>query len=204
MAKNSVSEQGETTAIAQARAQFGEEEIPFPPIPDTLRPLVQQIEPWCFGTRQDTPALNAIDWFVEESGTASPSDYLLFGHAGHGMASYAIDYYLVYRPVSLFVQIAWGGAYVNLQRAATEMARIYSQIELILQTAGDVRAAGLYTPEERWIAVASLARPPLWTYIPASQPREVFLHRANWHEAEDPFFVVRQLLADRLSTGSHT
>ena len=44
---------------------------------------------------------------MQEAGTEPVADYLLLGHAGHGIQSYAIHYYVVRGPLALFLQIGW-------------------------------------------------------------------------------------------------
>lgn len=134
----------------QARQQFAAEGLPLPPIPAELAGQLRELGPWLFGTRPGTPGLYNLDWFVEEA-AGQPADYLLFGHAGHGLNSWAMHYYLVRGPLALFLQCAWGGAYMDRVTTTAVLAARLDLAEQLIQAA----AAGRLALPERLVVVHS-------------------------------------------------
>src|SRR5437870_3386527 len=101
-----------SATLAQAKKLFTGAGLPLPPIPMELAKQLHPPKEWVFGTRFDTPSPYAMDWYVREyleNGVSE--DYLIFGHDGHGLNSYAMHYYLVRGPLAIFDQLAWGGIY---------------------------------------------------------------------------------------------
>ena len=125
----------------QAQQQFGAEGLPFPPIPPELVGQGRQLGPWLFGTRPGTPSLYNLDWFVEEI-AEQPADFLLFGHAGHGANSWAMHYYLVRGPLALFLQCAWGGAYMDRAKTTQALAHRLALAEQLIQAVEAARLTG--------------------------------------------------------------
>ena len=66
----------------------------------------------------------AVEKFIEEALSNPDREYVAVGHAGHGINSYAMHYFLVYGPVALFAQLPWGGAYMD----STETARVIRSV----------------------------------------------------------------------------
>jgi hypothetical protein len=70
----------------------------------------------------------ALSPFVEEALSGGCEDYVAVGHAGHGINSYAIHYFLLYRQVALFSQTPWGGAYMGA-RESEEVRQRFADYE---------------------------------------------------------------------------
>lgn len=138
----------------QARQQFAAERLPFPPIPAELADQGRQLGPWLFGTRPGTPSLYHLDWFVEEA-AGQPADYLLFGHAGHGINSWGMHYYLVRGPLALFLQCAWGGAYMDRAASTTALAARLTLAGQLIKAAEAACLAGRLILPKRLIVVYS-------------------------------------------------
>ena len=124
------------TAIQVAQAQFEQEGLPFPPVPGELTGDFGKFGEWSYGTRLGKFNLYNLADFVEEVEQGRPPAYLLLGHAGRGIASWAIHYYLVYGPVALFIQSSWGTAYgdeeqqvANLKKRFAFAAQLLDKIE---------------------------------------------------------------------------
>ena len=94
-------------------------ELPFVPL--ELARRFRRRRPWCFASRQVRPSPYRFEHYVGEGDAVS--DYCLIAHAGHGVNSHALHYYLVRGPLRLFLQIQWGGVYED-KPAATARANV--------------------------------------------------------------------------------
>ena len=52
-------------------------------------------------------------------------DYVLLAHAGHGVNSYAIHVFVVHGPLALFLQVPWGGVYMDPKKSARRLADVF-------------------------------------------------------------------------------
>lgn len=141
--------------IALAASQFASAQLPFPYTPEVLAPRLRAINDWIFSTRDDDRTPYAIDDFVDEF-LAHPqlSPYLMFGHDGHGMNSYAMHYFLVYERVALFDQLAWGGVYMdNAFIGGSLIPAHMAQIKGLVLGMREAAAANILHDDERLLLV---------------------------------------------------
>lgn len=177
------------SAAEAARAQFAAAGLPAPPIPPLFAPRLLRVRDWLYSTRGDqqgtgaaAPGPYALQWYGRELlGGSVGEPYLLFGHDGHGINSWAMHWYMVRQPLAIFLQLPWGNAYDDdAQRAASaEALRLhFDAIERLLQaTAG--AANGVLGPDDWLIVVASDlegSRAGLW---PAGE-RTIEWHETDW------------------------
>jgi len=184
--------QQDSPALEAARQLFTQEGIPFPFIPPEMRPDFAKLSEWVYGTRPVAPWLYEIRKFVQGAGTEPVADYLLLGHAGHGIQSYAMHYYLVRGPLALFLQIGWGGAYLDKGKAARNMAARFAQAEELIQAVEVAQRQDRFRPGERLIISASDFYGSSWTRIDGVLDEDSF-YQSNWHENED---VLRAVLTE--------
>jgi hypothetical protein len=143
---------------------FSEAGLPLPPIPSNLAPQLQPLKEWVFGTRFDTPDPYDFDWYVREYlSNAIAEDYLVFGHDGHGINSYALHYYLVRGPLAVFDQLAWGGVYTTNNLALDLIKTHFVQLQDMIEALDTALDRGLLDPNERFILVLSDFSTSRWT-----------------------------------------
>lgn len=170
-------------AVDEARSLFEDEGLPLPPIPPELAPCVRRLGPWVYGTRAAAPAvadamsefvplagaLYFLDTFVgelEAGASGGPGDYLLLGHAGHGVESHAIHYYLVRGPLAIFLQLQWGTPDTDVDVAARTMAGHYAQVERLIAAVDEaVRQGRLQLPRRVAVCVSDFRLRPLWAVL---------------------------------------
>ena len=144
--------------LAAARRQFEQEKAPFPPVPETMQAQVRLYAPWVYGTRRAVPALYDLPWFAEEARSQSVADYLLFGHDGHGVNSYAIHYYLVQSTLALFLQIGWGGALMDHEVQSKRLGAAFDWANALIEAAGAAEnRAALARPERLIVRVSDFS-----------------------------------------------
>lgn len=145
-----------------------EADLGFPTLPDALAERLTEQGEWCFATRTVERWPYEFDLYVDEADRPDLEDYALLAHAGHGVNSYAIHYYLVCGPVRLFLQLVWGGAYMDPTETAKHVRQCFELADEIVTT-----AAGGRIRNGSWVTVVASdfygsrwwrsgqARPPL-------------------------------------------
>jgi hypothetical protein len=147
---------------------FRAQQLPSPPIPDVLRAGLRGPSHWCWSTRPVSP--EAMFRFT------APGELLLFprpegefaavSHAGHGLNSYAISLFLVFRELALFAQVPWGGVRIDRERAADRLTTVFTRCAELVDLAGSREPADpawrlvCLLSEQHETAVARWARFP--------------------------------------------
>ncbi len=178
-----------------ARQLFQTENLPLPYIPATLEPDLREISPWVYGTRADTPTLYDFNWFVEEVQTRPVADYVLFGHAGHGINSWAMHYFLVWGGLALFIQSAWGGAYMDKAESTQTYTTRLAQSEMLFQAVQKAHQQEHLPYSARLIVAVSDFYKSRWLVLPHLEPSPLTLDDERWQE--DPNTLTAALKAIR-------
>lgn len=185
-------EHRESLALEEAQQLFAQAGIPLPFIPAEMQKTFTKIEDWVYGTRSKIPWLYEIRQYVQEVSTTPVDDYLLLGHAGHGTQSWAMHYYLVRGPLALFLQIAWGGAYTDEDKAVQEMSARFTQAEELIQAVKVACSNGNFKPDERLIIKASDFYGSSWCRNIGIPDKEGF-QAGILHESDD---VLKEVLSE--------
>ncbi len=107
------------TDIERARRLFEEAGLAFPTIPNSLALQLKEQGKWLFSTRAIQMSPYNLDYYVQEAAaTHVGDDYAVLSHSGHGVNSYAIQYYLVLGSLRMFLHLGWGGVYMDADAAA--------------------------------------------------------------------------------------
>jgi hypothetical protein len=64
----------------------------------------------------------------------------MLSHAGHGVNSYAIQYYLVHGSLHMFLHLGWGGAYMDAEATATRIHDCFSVADQVIEAAQSVHS----------------------------------------------------------------
>lgn len=139
--------------IEAARAIFSRNGLDFPDIPERFLADFRALDDASWGTSPHEYSLYNVDDFVREVALDETPDYCLIGFAGHGVNSWAVHYYLVDGPLAVFLQVPWGGAYMDAARAATDFKEALAQT--VRLRAGIGAAAVRVPPGWRLLVVAS-------------------------------------------------
>lgn len=117
------------TDLEKAKSRFEEAGLAFPTIPPDLAARLKEQEPWVFSTRTLNVWPYDLDHYVREPRS---DDYAILSHSGHGGNSYAIHYYLLFGGLAMFLQLAWGGCYMDNDQASASIARCFSLADKIV------------------------------------------------------------------------
>lgn len=93
-----------------------------------------------------------LQHYVAECEGTQVEDYVVLAHSGHGVNSYAIQYYLVQRPLRTFLHLGWGGVYMSVTESAAAIRECFSMTDQIVVAA---HRAGRLEPGGRLMIVGS-------------------------------------------------
>jgi hypothetical protein len=183
-----------SSSLAEARALFAAEDLPFPPLPASLANALQEMAPNLFSTRELEASPYTLRFYSFEIQTkpAIPN-YAVVGFDGHGINSWAVHYYLVEDALALFVQLAWGGAYVERDEASRMIKGVFAWAEELQAQVRRARSDGLIPPGWRLLAVVSEFVPSGWAWVASLPPGPDAI---DWHGGADMRATIDQSLAD--------
>lgn len=174
------------TGVEEAEAQWRAEGLPFPVVPDSLVPSFHRLGPWSFGTRDDAPGAYALDEHLRPVLEGVVPDSALLAHAGHGIASWAMHWYVTLGPVAIFVQSQWGNA--DASEDDDREQRDHMRHRFDAATSLTAHAVEALTGTTRLLVVASDFRRSGWGILePGATER--------WTESADPFADAEAWLA---------
>jgi hypothetical protein len=188
-ASGAASETAPAPAIDSARQLFKGAGLAFPTIPKELAVQLKELGPWLFSTRPIEISPYQLNAYVAEAKNAGARDYAILAHSGHGVNSYAIQYYLVYRSVQMFLHLAWGGVYEDQDAAATRIRECFSVADQILETA---RELSLFQTGNMLVIVGSDFYGSYW-FTEASGPRKKDENSRETHDRK-PMEVLNAAL----------
>lgn len=158
---------------AHARALFEGAGLGFPAIPTDLANRLREHRPWVYATRPLGVSPYDIRAYVDEATRQRVQPYAVLAHAGHGVNSYAIHYYLVIEGLRMFVRVGWGGSYMDDDIAAANVREAFALADQVLAAAQAV-APGNLAPGEALTLAATTSYGSGW-WPPGSRPsRAVF------------------------------
>lgn len=137
------------TDIETATHLFQDAGLPFPTIPEKLAAKLTELGRWHFSTRPDIDVSPYnLQHYVDEVGQTRVKDYATVCHSGHGVNSYAIQYYIVQGPLRMFLHLGWGGVYTDAEAATARIRDCFSiadQIVTVAQRVGEFQTGGHLT-----------------------------------------------------------
>jgi len=146
--------------IEKARQLFREAALRFPTIPKLLAASMKERRNWCFSTRELKVSPYNLQHYVQESDTAI-GDYAVLCHSRHGVNSYAMQYYLVYGALRMFLHLGWGSPYMDAHAATSNIRICFSLADKIVPIA--TMTAGKLATCERLTIVASNLYGSYWS-----------------------------------------
>jgi len=131
------------TDIEKARRLFQKAKVAFPTIPEELAARLKEQDKWLFSTREIEMSPYNLQHYISEVDGTHVEDYVVLSHSGHGVNSYALQYYLVHGTLEMFLHLGWGGVYMDAEKAAAKIRDCFSIADEIVpaaQTAGKLQA----------------------------------------------------------------
>ena len=128
------------TDIEKARQLFRDEGLAFPAIPEQLAGQLKERGRWVFSTRPIDMSPYNLQHYVHEVDRTQVEDYAVLSHSGHGVNSYAIQYYLVQGHLRMFLHLGWGGAYMDKKEDAATIRDCFSIADQVVRAAQSVES----------------------------------------------------------------
>jgi hypothetical protein len=150
-------------AVEDLKAMFASAHLPTPPIPERFVSTLAFQHGWLWTTRpMKSMDMYMFDRYPDEVLTQNSegydvADYLAISHAGHGVNSYLLTYQVVTRRLAVFIQVGWGGAYMDEDASRRDVALACDGIGSLLRAAVPLLDAGAALGP-RLIVLASRAR----------------------------------------------
>jgi len=118
--------------LRQANRLFNQAGLPLPKLPPQLARRLRMQGPWIFSTREPVPFPYNLNWYVREF-DRGVNDYAVLSHSGHGINSYALQYYIALRGTfGLFLHLAWGGGYMDREETTKAVCECFLLADRIL------------------------------------------------------------------------
>jgi hypothetical protein len=182
------------SSLVQARELFAAEDLPFPPLPADVGDVLREVAPNVFSTRQvDASPYNLRVYSFEIQTDPAVPNYAVVGFDGHGINSWAVHYYLVEDALALFIQLAWGGAYVDADEARRAIKGVFAWAEKLQADVRRARGDGLIPPGWRLLVVVSQFAEPGWAWVPSPPPG---LEAIEWRDGPDLRAAIDKALID--------
>jgi hypothetical protein len=140
------------TDIEKARQLFRDSGLAFPTIPEELAAQLKEQGRWLFSTRPLGMSPYNLQHYVDEVERTPVKDYAVLCHSGHGVNSYAIQYYLVRGPLNMFLHLGWGGVYMDAKASAAQVRDCFLIADEVVKT---VRQVDTFKAGERLTVVGS-------------------------------------------------
>jgi hypothetical protein len=182
--------------VERARVLLKGAGLTLPPVPPALQRGFRERGPWCFSSRRLTRSPYDMKALTEPV-----RDYVLVAHAGHGVNSYAMHYFLVQRPLRLFLQIGWGGVYMDRRQTTALVNRCVRLAAPLIAATADAQHQGRLDRETWPTVIASDFYGGAWWPPGGETPANGFLQRVRPVKRgavivkHDPAAVLRQAIA---------
>ena len=121
--------------LEHAMQLFTDAGLAFPTIPEELGVQLMKRDQWLFSTRALKISPYNLDHYVQDRERTGGKEYTVLCHSGYGVNSYAIQYYLVYGRLRMFLHLGWGGVYMDADAAASRIRECFSLADQIVPAA---------------------------------------------------------------------
>ena len=191
---------GHVVPPSSGQSLFEAEHLPFPPVPLHLASLLRPDGSNVFSTRplQETP-YNLSHFLDEFEADPELPPYAVVGFDGHGFNSWAAHYYLVNDGLALFIQLPWGGAYLDPEPARAEIAELFDWAALLQSKMALASQLQVLPAGQRLQVVASRFSHAGWRWVEAGAGNKP----APWNAASGMKAAIQQAL-DKLLDGKRT
>jgi hypothetical protein len=172
-----ITSDSEPSTVAELRSAFEAAALAVPTVPTEFADTLEHRGAWCWSTEplDTTPYL--VEEFVRAFEVDPTHDRLVVAHAGHGMASWFLCYYVSIGSVGVFVHSAWGSSLDSEEHDAAARARFAAR----LHDADEFIARARANANGSVVAVvASDTAGDRWaSWLPGSRP--------DWQRDHSPF-----------------
>ena len=149
--------------LTHAYYQYSDAGLRLPPIPKEMLGKLENFADWFYGTREVNPADRAA--LTAEAADAKTEAYVVFGHVGHGVASWWIAARLVLGPLAVFVRHPWGGANGDREIDSVAVHKSFFELEELIVRAENARQQGKLAANERLLVIQDSVHGGGWQVV---------------------------------------
>lgn len=177
-----------TAALEAARKMMDAQGLAQPPVPDKMVGSLQQWAPNLFATCELPNGLYAIDRLVDNTAAGSLDEFIALGFDGHGIQSWAFHFALIEGSLAVFLQLQWGGVYVEPQIARGRIEGCLGFVSMLRRDMAMAAAAGKLDPAKRLIVLETDFTRPRWSWLNMGGPAP-----SSWNT--DPPVLFKALMS---------
>lgn len=138
--------------LAAAHAMLQRMGVPLPPLVEALLPLLTQAQETVFTTQDGTTSLANRTALVARAARGDMVSGLSISHEGYGANSWSLRYHAVLPRVALFVEIPFGGAYMDLGASQLQVETAWASAARLLQAAAASTVGACVVVDHRGLA----------------------------------------------------
>jgi hypothetical protein len=157
----------EPDAHAAAFKMMDSQGLARPPVPENLAAKMQQLTPHLFATCDLPDGLYQIDQLADNAAAGRLGEFVAFGFQGHGIQSWAFHYALVEGALAVFLQLQWGGVYVDEPVARGRIESALAVVDMLRHDLNRAAAAGKLEPAKRLVVLETDFSRSRWAWIDA-------------------------------------
>lgn len=179
----------EADGVRKARATLAKAGLDLPPIPPDLAPDFRERGRWNFATSAAPKgrAYFFVEYVQMVCRQAGPP-FVVLEHSGHGINSYGLHYVLVWGPLRLFLQLGFGGVYMDPEDTGIHINECFRLAHELVDAVAAPRQAGcLSTSDPLVVAVSDFRR---WHRFEHGKPLDL--------DDKIPYDIPRVLLLEAL------
>jgi hypothetical protein len=137
--------------LAAAQAMLERMGLPLPPLPEPLLRLLEQVGETVFTTWVGKSSLAHRAALVTRAAHGDAVPGIGLSHEGYGANSWSLRCFLVVPRAALFIDIPFGGAYMDLDASRTEVAEAWASAGRLLQAALASSVDGMVVVDHRGV-----------------------------------------------------
>ncbi len=121
--------------LAAAHAMLQRMDLPLPPLPEAMLGLLVQAGETVFTTNVGTTSLANRVALVARAARGDAVPGIGLSHEGYGSNNWALRFHAVLPPVALFVELPFGGAYMDPEASRLEVEQAWTRAQRLLTVA---------------------------------------------------------------------
>ena len=170
----------------KAKQLFQKSGLAFPKIPPKLATQLRERHTWLFSTRKIDMSPYNLQHYLDEADGYQLADCVVLAHSGHGINSYAIQYYVVLGFLRMFLHLGWGGVYADAEKDAAKIQQCFSLADEIVEDVQSMATSQIPRPVKivcsdfygsYWSALGEMHRAKDWDRI---HPAKVLEESLDW------------------------
>ena len=169
----------------ELRRAFQSANLPQPPVPGELMDNLQRLSDWNFCTRESNLSAYDVEEVVAHTLQRRGEDFLMIGHTGYGVSNWHLYVYFSHGPLTVFLQLAWGGANHDPEECRIEIRKSFDQLDRLVVMIDQLASEN---PGERLVVIQTSIGDSRWGWLPDQEIDADDM--LAWNYAEEPLVAA--------------